>query len=1060
MSRLVGWFVANPVAANLLMAMMVGTGLLAGMSLRQEEFPSVEMDVILVAVPYLGAAPEEVEEGVCLRVEEAIDGTVGIDHVTSWAGEGRCTVFIELVHGTEVMGALADIQSSVFGISSFPIETEKPVVFHAAPSDEIITILLSGADERALKAHARRLRGGLRSLPEISQVRLEFVREDEISVEVSEESLRRYGLRFDQVVDALRRSSLDVPGGTLKTPGGEVLLRSKAQARTAREFESVVLRTRADGTAVRVRDVARVVDGFVEDDRRLRFEGKPAVLLELLRSGTQDTAEIAGAFHDYLDRARAQLPEGVELHVIEDESEDLRSRLGTLARTTTSGFLLVLAALGLVLRFRLAIWVALGIPIALLGALALFPMAGYTFSLMAIIGFLLVLGIVVDDAIVVGERVYAHEAAGESPETAAVRGTAEVAVPVIFGVLTTVAAFTPLLFVTGVMGQMFQVLGGTVILCLLASLVEAKLILPAHLAHRGKRKARWTLRQSRWSRLQDRTSGAVEDFVLRKYRPWLERALEWRYAVFAFAVGAMLLGGALIRAGWIDLQFFAGSPGDSVYATVVLPSGTAQERTETVAAQLEAAAQATRREFDGDAPPDERGVRFVLRAVGSTLERFGGPMDSLSGSHVAQVVVELTPPDGRNFTSEQFADRWRERVGEIPDARELSFEQWGMSLGHPVGLNLSAPDPDMLDSAVAELRAELATFDGVSEIGDTSERGKREVRLRLRPEAEMLGLRQRDLAQQVRAAFYGAEAQRVPRGDEDVRVMVRYPRAERRSLADLEEMRVRTPDGVQIPFSAVAEAVPGIGYSTITRLDGRRVVTVSADVDRSIVTPEEIVRSLRVSVMPQLEARYPGLAWGLEGEQFQRTIAMRGLGTAFTVAMLAVYVLLAIPLRSYLQPAVVMVAIPFGLLGALIGHLVIGRDPDFMSLLGVVALSGVVVNDSLVLVDFVNRRRNEGLDLIQAVRNAGLARFRPIFLTSLTTFLGLLPLIFVESEATFFARPIAISLAFGVAFATLITLFLVPCAYLILEDLRGFSERGGRTPVSGEEGRAPARTGP
>ena len=614
------------------------------------------------------------------------------------------------------------------------------------------------------------------------------------------------------------------------------------------------------------------------------------------------------------------------------------------------------------------------------------------------------------------------------------------------------AAFSPLLFVTGVMGQMFHVLGGTVILCLLASLVEAKLILPAHLAHRGSRKARWTLRKSRWSRFQDRTSGAVENFALRRYRPWLERALEWRYAVFAVAIGAMLLGGALIRAGWVDLQFFAGSPGDSVYSTVVLPPGTALERTEAVAAQMEAAAQAVRLEFDGDAPLGEQGVRFVLRAVGSTLERFEGSMGSQSGSHVAQVVVELTPPDGRDFTSEAFAASWRERVGEIPDARELSFEQWGMSLGHPVGLNLSAPDPDTLDAAVADLRGELAAFEGVSEIGDSSERGKREIRLRLRPEAEPLGLRQRDLAQQVRAAFYGAEAQRVPRGDEDVRVMVRYPRAERRSLADLEEMRVRAPDGTQIPFSAVAEAEPGVGYSTITRLDGRRVVTVSADVDRAVVTPEEIVRSLRARVMPLLEARYPGLTWELEGEQFQRQIAMGGLGTAFAVALLAIYALLAVPLRSYVQPAVVMSAIPFGVLGALVGHLVVGRDPDFMSLLGVVALAGVVVNDSLVLVDFVNRRRRDGLSVSQAVRNAGLARFRPIFLTSLTTFVGLLPLIFIESEATFFARPIAISLAFGVAFATLITLFLVPCAYLILEDLRGVAERGGRVPSSAKRG--------
>ena len=1034
MSRVIAWFVDNAVAANLLMAVLVVAGLLTLLSIRQEEFPSIDTEVVLINVAYLGATPEEVEEAVCVRIEEALEGTPGIDRITSTAVEGTCGVAVELLEGTDGNWALSEIESKINGIATFPEETEKPVVSYLMIQHDVLRIAISGeAEERTLKVLAQELRDGIAALPGVSQVSVNYTRPYEISIEISEQALRRHSLTFDQVATAIRNSSLDLPGGSVKTEGGEILLRSKGQAYRGDEFESIVVLTHPDGSSVTLGELADVRDGFRDDDVRAYFDGRPAVMVLVKRVGDEDILEIAEHVHAYVAEARKRMPEGIELTIWSDEAAGLRGRVNALLRTAGGGLVLVMIVLALILRFRLALWVGAGIPIALLGAIMLFPAFDFAISTLAVMAFILVLGIVVDDAIIVGERIYAQEQMGESGREAAIKGATEVSVPVIFGVLTTVAAFGPLVFVPGRMGQFFAVLGGTVILCLLMSLVEAQLILPAHLAHRKREREQGG---NRWTRVQDVVSGGLESFVTRRYQPALERVLEWRYLSVAVAVGVMILTAALFASGRVVFQFFPGIEGDRIYATLTLPQGTPLAHAEAAVRQLEASALAARDQIEAET--GERGIlKHTLSSIGKQVARDGPPRPGQAGggTHLAEVVLELSSWSERDVKTRQVRERWRELTGLVPDAVELKFEAFSMHAGNAIGIQLASDDSDALLAAAADLRGALAGYDGVVDIADSFRAGKQEVRLELLPDAKPLGVTQSDLARQVRTAFYGIEVQRIQRGQDDVRVMLRYPEAERRSLDNLENMRIRAPDGTEIPFAAVARAELGRGFASIRRTDGRRVVTVTADVDRERVVPEEVLASLRAGPLREILGRYPSVSYSLEGEQRERGKAMSGLARGFVIALLVIYTLLAIPLRSYAQPLIIMAAIPFGTVGAVLGHFIMNFDLVFFSLLGIVALSGVVVNDSLLLVTFINRERDSGKPLAEAVRVAGMARFRPIFLTSATTFMGLLPLMFSVSEATFFAVPIGISLAFGVVMATAITLFLVPCGYLILDDL-------------------------
>jgi len=1043
-NRAIEWFAKNHVAANLLMVILMVGGLLMLPSIKQEVFPEFSTDMITVSVLYLGAAPEEVEEGVCVRIEEQIQGINGIKKLTSKASEGVGAVTIEVMESADMRTVLDEVKARVDAIETFPEQIESPVIQEMLVRRQVINVAVSGpADERTLKVLGEQIRDEISALEGITQVELANARPYEVSVEVSERALRRYGLTLDDVATAVRRSSLDLPGGSIRAVSGEILLRTKGQAYRGQEFEDLVLISRIDGTHIRLGDIATVVDGFEETDQRARFDGNPAVLVQVFRVGEQSALETSQIVKDYVADAQARMPEGVELTTWQDDAKVLRSRLDLLLRNGRMGLLLVVLILALFLRLKLSFWASLGIPISFLGTLLFMPALGVSINLISLFAFIVVLGIVVDDAIVVGEHIYTKFERGQSKLQAAVEGATGMAIPVTFAILTTIAAFAPLLMVPGPIGKIFKVIPLIVIPTLIFSLIECLFILPAHLSHlkHPKHEKKPQGLSAIWKGFRGIFDWGLKLFVNKVYSPLLNLALSWRYATMGLAIGALLVTAGFVVGGRIKFQFMQDVEADWVVARLTMPLGTPVEVTTEAVTLIEASLDQVREEFDGEAIGTDGIFKHVLTSIGEqpSLARGRGPGSSGgggSGAYLAEVNVELAPSEDRTVSSTEVADRWRELTGDIPDAVQLDFSSSMFSAGDPINVQLTGADVTVLRQVANEFKNELRNYPGVYDIADSFRAGKKEVKLKIKPEAEVLNLSQMNLARQVRQAFYGEQAQRIQRGRDDLRIMVRYPRAERSSLGDLEDMRIRTPGGVEVPFSTVAEAEIGRGYSTIDRVDRRRAINVTAKVDVTKANANEIIGQLEQTVLPDLLARNPGIFYTLEGEQREQQETLASLGEGFLLALMVIFALMAVPLKSYFQPLIIMTAIPFGLMGAIWGHLILGFTLTILSGFGMVALTGVVVNDSLIMVDYINRHRVSGKSILDVVRESGMARFRPILLTSLTTFGGLTPLLLETSLQAQFLIPMAISLAFGVMFATLITLFLVPSEYLILEDFR------------------------
>lgn len=1035
MKGMINWFAHNSVAANLLMLMIIAGGILATGSVREEVFPEIELDMINIEVPYLGAAPEEVEEAVNVRIEEQIQGIDGIKEIQSTATEGMGVVMVELQLGADTRRVVDEVKSNIDAITTFPLETEKPIIREMTNTMQVVDIAVSGnVDPFTLKQVTDQVRDELTAIPEITQVKVASAPPYEISIEVSEVALRRHGLTFDQVANAVRQSSLDLPGGSVRTERGEILLRTIGQAYRGAEYEDLVLWTRADGSRLRLGDVATVVDGFEETDQYARFDVAPTMMVSVFRTGEQSALELAALSHEYVANAQARLPEGITLTIWQDSAKMLSARLSLMLRNGLLGFLLVFVVLALFLELRLAVWVSLGIPISFFGAIALMPGLDVSVNVLSMFGFVLVLGIVVDDAIIVGENIYRHQEEHGDGMRASVEGGYEIAKPVVFAVLTTVAAFSPLLFVPGMMGKIFKVIPLVVIPCLLFSLVECLQILPAHLAHIPKRK-----RPGPWRRFQSLFSNGLKRFIREVYQPFLEIALRWRYLTAAVGVATMVITIGLVASGRPVFRFFPNIEADFMAASVTMPQGTPVDTTSDAVEKLEAGAARLRQ-----ALLEQTGEDYFLHvsaAVGDQpmAQRGGGPMGpggGIASANIGEVVIELLPTELRLFSSEELGTMWREATGPIPEAVAVGFNSSIMSPGDDVDVQLMGPDLDQLRDAANEVKRRLAGFAGVYQVSDSFRAGKEEMKLGIKPAAETLGLTLQDLGRQVRQAFYGEEAQRIQRGRDDVRVMVRYPRDERRSLGDLENMRIRTPDGAEVPFRQVAVVEPGRGFAAIKRVDRNRAVNVTAGVDAAVTSAGDVIAALETRILPEVLPRFPGVNYSFEGVMAEQQEAVGGLQNGFMLALLMIFALLAVPLKSYVQPLIIMSAIPFGLVGAVWGHIAMGLDVTMMSMFGLVALSGVVVNDSLIMVDFINRRRAQIDNLVEAVREAGMRRFRPILLTSLTTFFGLAPLMFNKSFDAAFMVPMAVSLGWGVVFATFITLVLVPTIYLILEDIR------------------------
>ena len=1071
MNGVIAWFARNHVAANLLMALMAVGGLVSLPSIQQKTFPDIDVNVIAIGVVYLGAAPEEVEQGVCIRIEEEINGINGIEKITSSAAEGACGVSAELMDGYPVDRALSEIKNAVDSITTFPVETEKPIVSHLEVKRTVLQIAISAdASEKTLKVFGERIRDSISGLPNVTQVELRNARDYEISIEVAEETLQRFGLTFDEVVAAVRRGSLDRPGGSIKTTGGEILLRTKGQAYTGPEFEQIVLRTESDGTRLLLSDVARVVDGFDETDRYAFFDGNPAVSIKVFRVGDQRVLDLVGSVLSHVDELGSRLPQGLTLTTWRNAGSQLQDRLNILIKNGLSGFVLVFVVLALFLRLRLAIWVSLGVPLSILGALFFFPIAGISINVISLFAFIMVLGLLVDDAVVVGENIHRHQENAEDPLEAAIAGAHEVAVPVIFGVLTTIVAFGPMIYAPGIMGQIFGVIGLSAVLCLIFSIIESQLVLPAHLGHMSWSDPAESERQNSfrasWNRFQTRMATSLSRFAHDRYRPMLDRALSQRYSVIAGGVGILAI--ALATGVWgigsaqMNFSFFPPIESDYVTASLVMPQGTPVEATERAARLLLESAHRLQAQLDDEGleVDGESLIKHVLMSIGEQPMSGGvGPGDTAGsmGSHAAEVSIAIQSGDQRPISAAEIKRRWRSLTPAIPGVVELTFSADLFNAGDPIDIQLRANDVDQLREAADRLKQKLSEYNGVSDINDSFREGKQEIKLSILPAAQSLGLTLDDLSKQVRQAFYGEEAQRIQRGRDDIRVMVRYPKSARRSLTDLENLRIRTSDGGEVPFYAVARAELGRGYATIKRSNRQRVINVTADVDARQVAAGDVIADLEKTFLPLLAADYPGLTHSLEGAQAEQNESIVGLFKNYIIALLVIYSLLAVPLRSYVQPLIIMAVIPFGLVGAIFGHWFmyftreIFTDQTFnfsmMSIFGFVALTGVVVNSSLVLVHYINQRRDMGIGIEEAVREAGVARFRPIVLTSITTFVGLAPILRETSVSAQFLIPMATSLGFGVVFGSAISLFLVPSAYIVLEDLKElFTRKKSATP--------------
>jgi len=1046
MNRAIAWFAGNHVAANLLMAAILIGGLMTAPTIKQTIMPDFDFNYVSVTVVYPGASPEEIEKSVTIRIEEALEGVEGIKEINSSANEGATNLIIELADGSDLSKALNEIESRVDGIVTFPEEIEEPIITELQMRRGVLDIAIHGSlDEKSLKTLGQRIRDEIARLPGVSQVDLAATRPYEISIEVSEGALQSYGLRFDDVVAAIRRTSIDMPGGVVRTAGGEILLRTDNQAYRRSEFEAIPLLTREDGTRVTVGQVAMVIDGFEENVKTTLFDGEPAAFVQVSRVGDQQALAVASKVKAYLVEARLRLPAGVQMTIWNDDSRYLGDRIDMMLGNAQMGFFLVMLLLALFLKFRVAFWVAMGLPVAVAGALMVMPWVGIDINVLTVFAFIMALGILVDDAIVTGENIFTHQlATPDDPLGAAIRGTQEVATPVVFGVLTTVAAFAPFALIDGDAKFMALPMGGVMCVALLFSLIESKLVLPSHLA-RGSgvgQPARFGFTK-RWARLQDGINRGLESFLENTYRPAVDRAIEWRYLTIAISIAVFMVAVGLVMGGRVKSVMMPMAEADSVYARVTMPLGTPVGETEDAIVRMSAALDELRVELEELVRPDQPPiVSHVLTMVGSHRRR--GPTDrpgQIGQPHLGQISLELSPAEVRDINASEIAHRWRELTGSIPGAEELVFIGKLMHFGDPIAVELRGDDTDQLKAAASMLTDALARFPGVSDIRDSHRDGKKELRIEVRPEAEALGLSVQDVGRQVRQAFYGAEAQRIQRGRDEVKVMVRYPFAARRSLRDVENLRIRLSDGTAVPFPSVAKATIERGAASLMRTDRERRVLVTADLDEDVANAVEIAEVLRRELMPEILARFPDVDWGFQGEQKERQAAMGSLRIAALIAMLSIFILIAVPLRSYIQAIVIMLTVPFGYVGAVFGHWVFDFQMSFLSMVGIMACAGVVVNDSLVLVTFMNRLRDAGHSVREAAVLAGGRRFRPIMLTSLTTFVGLVPVMMESSTQAQFVIPMAISLAWGVLVATAFTLFLIPAAMLVAEDAKHFWQR-------------------
>ncbi|PCI34370.1 MAG: hypothetical protein COB54_00840 [Alphaproteobacteria bacterium] len=1030
-NNIVKWFVHNPVAANLLMVMLIVGGLFGLMTVGKESMPSMSPSRIDVSVSYLGAGPEEVEERIIIRIEEAIYDLDGIKHIYSTAREGRGSVTIRAIDDYDMQKLLNEVKSRVDSINTFPTLSERPTVSQPVFNNSVSRIALAAdIPEAELKELGRRVRDELAALKGVSNVELDAVRPYEISVEVSEMKLREYGISFSDVAQAISRTSVNMPAGKVDNDAGKIQIMTRGQGYTGEDFEDIVVLRTGDGTRVLVRDVATVIDGFTEDRFTARVNGKNAILLRVNTSENPNVVAVSEAVEDYIENTlKPRLPEGVEAVIWMDNSEGFKSRANMLATNGISGLALVFVGLMLFLTPRLAAWVVVGIFVSFLGTFMFLPFTGETLNMLTMFAFILILGIVVDDAIIVGENVHRQNQRGIKGAKASVLGTTKVAKPVIFSALTTMIFFAPLAMVPGDTRQFTVIIAVVVILTLAFSLIESLLILPTHLRHGGEEKPGLLAKFFTvigLTRIVNIARGWAAHFldvmITKYYRPFLDTCLRRKgvtmsvfIAMLIFVIGGIQMGGL------VGFAFQPSIPQDFVRAEYTFPSGVPYNTVKRAARELEASAYKVVTDLE-EQYPDTKIFKATM---------------SFASGRGARAFFVLEPGEDRPVTTEEITRMWREATPPFPDAKEIKFDNTFNNNSRGMRIRLSSSNIEAIEEAAAALKAKLATYDAIYYVTDTAESAQSEAVLSLDPSAENLGLSLRDLGRQVRQAFYGDEVQRVPRGIDDVKVMVRYPEQDRKSFDTLGDMRIQTSDGSAVPFESVANITYHPAYTSIRRTDRARTLTIIASLEEG--KDAEIKRikdDLNENFYPEWEKKYSNVTRHKSGGDEGQAEFLKSIITNFGFGLMIIYVLFAIAFKSYFKPFVIFTALPFGYMGAILGHLFLGMDISIFSILGIAAAMGVVINDNLVLMDYICRLRAQGYDVIKAIEVAAEERFRPIFLTSFTTFIGLIPLMMETSVQAQFMIPTVVSLAFGVLFATVVTLILVPVLYILMSRAR------------------------
>ena len=1031
-SGIVAFMARNGVAANIIMIFMFVAGLISYSRIAQEVFPETSLDTISVSVAYPGATPEEVEESIVQRIEEAVEAIEGVKKITGTASEGAGSVNVELELGVDIARALDEVKSEVDQIDTFPGDAEEPEVKELTTRQVVMKVALYGdVPERTLKEAAYALEEAITGLPDVSYAQTTAVRDYQVFANISQDELGALNLSLTDVSAIIAQSSLDSPAGSIEAQGEEVRVRTVGQNYSQQDFEDIVLLTTTDGAILRLGDVATIEDGFEDVDLIARFQEKPVAFVDVFRTSDERVLDVSEAVKSLFAEGY-QLPTGVEYAIWDDDSELLDDRLSLLLKNAAIGLLLVLIALTLFLDLRLAFWTAVGIGATFTGAIFLLEYAGSSINMFSLFGFILALGLVVDDAVVVGENIYAERERGRSGVGAAIAGTQRVTVPVIFAVLTTITAFSPLLAVGGTIGKVVADVPLVVLAVLALSLVEALLVLPYHLSHLP---AVGTRAKNAVAQFFERIQMAVDERFQAFVEGPLDRTLQFTVrapaVILAGAVACLILFIAMLPAGIIKFSFFPDVEADVVSASLEMPSGTTIDRTQAVTERIDEAGKRAIDRLIGDG--EERASLVDATYITIGLQQIQGGPDGTTESFspsLSNIQMQLTKSDDRKISAVDLENAWREELGDVAEARSLTITSSLLTLGDPVNVRISHPDDATLEQIERQLIDELNGVGGVFDVESDQDAGMREIELRLKPSARTLGITLQDLASQVRAAFFGAEAVRVQRGSEDVRVYVRLPEDERNSIADIEQFRVKVPGGFA-PLGALAEASFSEAPSKINREAGRRVITISGDVNEDVVTGQQVTNLLTREIMPRIVADYPAMRFDFGGAQDEQAESFGDLGSAFLLALVAIYALLAIPFKSYTQPLIIMAAIPFGLIGALLGHLLLGIPLGILSVFGIVALSGVIINGSLVLIDFYNENLRAGMAVEEAIVEAAKSRFRPIMLTAVTTFLGVAPITFETSVQAQFLIPMSASLGFGVLVGTVLLVVVTPALTVV-----------------------------